>query len=92
VSEVIAAQMCAIFIPSPYVVKNHQYKNIEPLIKEHAAFLLQENELSKESLLLKINEILNDEALISATRNNMLAFQTPHAVDDFVTMIENMYE
>ncbi len=88
VSEIIAAQVPAIFIPSPYVVKNHQFKNIEPLIKQDAAWLLQEKDCSKESLLASINQALNDNQQYLLKQKNMQFFQTPNALSDFIEMIE----
>lgn len=92
VSEVVAAQVPAIFVPSPYVVKNHQFKNIEPLIKQDAAWLLQEKDCNKENLLTAINQAFSDINQYLLKQKNMQMFQTPNALGDFVEMIEHNYE
>lgn len=45
VSEVSAAGKCAVFVPSPNVTNNHQYKNAKVLCDDGAAFVFEESEL-----------------------------------------------
>ena len=45
VSELAMAKKCAIFIPSPNVTNNHQYKNAKVLADAGAASLFEEKEL-----------------------------------------------
>ncbi len=57
-SEIMALKVPSILIPSPYVPNNHQYKNAMDLVSSHAALLLEEKELTKETLADKIEEVL----------------------------------
>lgn len=50
VAEVCAAGLAAIFIPFPYAVDDHQTKNAAALVAADAALLIQETELSANSL------------------------------------------
>ncbi len=60
VSEVSLSGKSTIFIPSPNVTNNHQYKNAKMLFDDGAALLLTENELYK--LTDTVKELLeNDE-------------------------------
>ena len=42
ISEIVSLNTPAIFIPSPFVTENHQYKNAMSLVSEGAASLLEE--------------------------------------------------
>jgi UDP-N-acetylglucosamine--N-acetylmuramyl-(pentapeptide) pyrophosphoryl-undecaprenol N-acetylglucosamine transferase len=50
VAEVAAAGVCAIFVPLPYAVDDHQSKNAQILVKADAAFLLPQADFNPASL------------------------------------------
>jgi UDP-N-acetylglucosamine--N-acetylmuramyl-(pentapeptide) pyrophosphoryl-undecaprenol N-acetylglucosamine transferase len=52
VSELAISGKCAIFIPSPNVTENHQYKNAKVLADGGAAFVFEEKELAESCKLL----------------------------------------
>ena len=56
VSEISRCGKCAVFIPSPNVTNNHQYKNAKVLSDDGAALLYEEQALSDgfESDLLRL--------------------------------------
>ena len=60
-SEIIALKLPSILIPSPYVPNNHQYKNAMDLVKNEAAILLEEKDLTGDILPLKIAEALTHD-------------------------------
>lgn len=57
VAEVSCAGKCAIFVPYPYAVDNHQTHNANYLVEQKAAFLLPQSKLTPESLAGLINEL-----------------------------------
>lgn len=52
ISELAAAGKCPIFIPSPNVTENHQYKNAKVLADAGAAFVFEESELKNTTSVL----------------------------------------
>ena len=60
VTELATTGKCAIFIPSPNVAENHQYKNARVLVDDEAALLFEEKELTDEAkpLTAKVEELL----------------------------------
>lgn len=60
VTELATTGKCAIFIPSPNVAENHQYKNARVLVDDEAALLFEEKELTEEAapLVAKVEELL----------------------------------
>ena len=57
VAEVSCAGKCAIFVPYPYAVDNHQTHNANYLVEQGAAFLLPQSKLTPESLASLISEL-----------------------------------
>ena len=49
-SEILVLNIPSIFIPSPYVTNNHQYKNAKELEDRGACIIVTEDEFSKEKI------------------------------------------
>ena len=70
-SEITALGIPTIFIPSPYVTNNHQYKNAMDLVSKKAAFILEEKDLEKNNFIHMIDDILNDEKKYNEVKENV---------------------
>lgn len=70
-SEITALGIPTIFIPSPYVTNNHQYKNAEDLVKKDAALMIEEKDLNKISFIHMIDDILEDEEKYKKIKENV---------------------
>jgi UDP-N-acetylglucosamine--N-acetylmuramyl-(pentapeptide) pyrophosphoryl-undecaprenol N-acetylglucosamine transferase len=66
VSEIAAAGVPAIFVPFPAAVDDHQTRNAEFLVREGAALLIQESELTPVRLASELR------ALLEAGRSKLL--------------------
>ncbi len=72
-SEIEAMGKASILIPSPYVAENHQYHNAMALVNRNAARIIEEKDLTSESLNAMINELLSSKELISEIEKNARA-------------------
>ena len=70
-SEIMALGIPTIFIPSPYVTNNHQYKNAKDLVDKDAGLLLEEKDLNKTNLIKMIDDTLNDEKKYKKIKQNV---------------------
>jgi len=70
-SEIMALGIPSIFIPSPYVTNNHQYKNASDLVEKEAAWIMEEKDLSKVSLIKMVDDILEDEKKYNQVKQNV---------------------
>ena len=70
-SEITALGIPTIFIPSPYVTNNHQYKNAKDLSDKNAALILEENDLNKTTFIKMIDDILEDEKKYKTLKENV---------------------
>lgn len=58
--EIAALGKVALFIPIPWVSHNEQYKNARILVNEGSAHILPENRLTKETLIVELDTMMND--------------------------------
>ena len=72
-SEIMALGIPTIFIPSPYVTNNHQYKNAMDLVDKKAALILEEKDLNKNSFIRLIDDTLENEKKYNELKNNISA-------------------
>lgn len=70
-SELIALELPSILIPSPYVANNHQYINALDLIDNDAALMIEEKDLTPDTLISKIEEIIDDSVKLKVMKNNL---------------------
>lgn len=78
VSELALMGKACIFIPSPNVTANHQFKNAEGLAKANAAILIEERDLTPEALGLAAADVLfTDKGRLFS--ENIRRFAQPNA-------------
>ena len=76
ISELTAVGLASLLIPFPYAVDNHQYHNARYLEQNNAAQILDQAELSAESLALKLKFFQqNREVLVEMAVNARAKFQ-----------------
>ena len=71
ISEITALGVPSIFIPSPYVPNNHQYKNAMDLVNKDAALILEESRLDGNTLISLIDNAFSDEKYIKDMRSKL---------------------
>ena len=60
-SEIEALGKASILIPSPYVAENHQYHNAMALVNRNAARIIEEKNLTSDTLKALLDELLADK-------------------------------
>lgn len=60
-SEIEAMGKASILIPSPYVAENHQFHNAMALVNRNAARIIEEKDLTAESLSNMIDSLLSSQ-------------------------------
>lgn len=90
IAEISAAQVPAIFIPSPYVVANHQYHNALEYAQVKAALLVLEKDLDGTVLLETINELIFNPQKLQEMSNNYGSLSKPNATADIIAWIDEV--
>lgn len=83
IAEITAIGLPSIMVPSPYVTHNHQLKNAQALEANGATTIIEEKDFNKDTLLQKIDFILNDKAVYEKMKKSAKAL----GVDDSATRI-----
>ncbi|MGN1044053.1 MAG: UDP-N-acetylglucosamine--N-acetylmuramyl-(pentapeptide) pyrophosphoryl-undecaprenol N-acetylglucosamine transferase [Acutalibacteraceae bacterium] len=65
ISEIEGTAKPAILIPSPNVAENHQFHNAMALVSKNAASIIEEKNLTEDSLIMEINKILENNGKIA---------------------------
>lgn len=69
-SEIEALGKASILIPSPNVAENHQYHNAMALVEKNAAILIEEKNLTEQTLQSAFDSLVNDpKKLLDTARN-----------------------
>ncbi|WP_246940180.1 undecaprenyldiphospho-muramoylpentapeptide beta-N-acetylglucosaminyltransferase [Bacillus pinisoli] len=89
-AEITALGVPSILIPSPYVTNNHQEKNARSLVQNGAAKLIIESELTNETLVNEINEIILNPIQWKKMRDNTLSLGIPDAAEKLYQLIKQL--
>jgi len=79
IAEVAQLGLPVIFVPSPNVAANHQFKNAEVLKNAKAAELIEDDKLNSQ-LVDKVKSIIFDEKELESLKNNIKMFAKPDAI------------
>ena len=80
VAELCAAGVPAIFIPYPSAVDDHQTANARPMVEAGAAAMVQESDLTPESLADLLREWLQSRALLTKSAKTARSLACPNSL------------
>src|SRR6185503_14646556 len=89
-AEVAAAGRAALFIPFGAATDSHQLRNAQELVRNGAARLLMETELSGERLSQEILALLDDPSALTDLGTQARRMARPDAARDIVNLIEGV--
>jgi UDP-N-acetylglucosamine--N-acetylmuramyl-(pentapeptide) pyrophosphoryl-undecaprenol N-acetylglucosamine transferase len=96
VSEISMMKKAAIFIPSPNVVDNHQYKNAKLLADNNAAAVIEETDLTPQKLVSEIERFINNPETRRNIEENVFAFSNLSAnrliYDEIIRLVNEHYD
>ncbi len=87
IAEITAIGLPSILVPSPYVANNHQFHNAMELVNANASIMLEEVHFKSDSLLQKIDLVLNDKDLSFNMHNNALKLGHTTSSDEILKVI-----
>ncbi len=90
VAEISAAGKPAIFVPFPLSADDHQKRNAEALEKTGAAVMLQQSDLTPESLTTLLTSLLRDPARLQAMGDAARKLSYPNAARDIAALAERL--
>jgi UDP-N-acetylglucosamine--N-acetylmuramyl-(pentapeptide) pyrophosphoryl-undecaprenol N-acetylglucosamine transferase len=88
VAELCAAGKPALLVPFPLAADDHQRKNAEVMVEGRAALLLAESELTPESLLQTLLQVLGDAPELASMGERARLLAHPDAAERIAGMVE----
>lgn len=88
-SEIEALGKASILIPSPNVAENHQYHNAMELVKNNASEILQEKDLTGESLIKKVENLIENREKLRELEKNAKKMAITNANERIYDLIMN---
>ena len=89
-TEIASVGMPAIIIPSPYVPNNHQYYNGLALSSKDAAIMIEEKDLTGETLYSQIEKVIFDDKKLKDLSENARKLSNDNVLDDVVNKLESI--
>ncbi len=86
VAEITAAGKPAIFVPFPRAADDHQKRNAEALQRAGAAVMLEQSQLTPESLMSAVTSLFLDEARLKAMGEVARKLSHPNAAREIASM------
>ncbi len=90
VSEVAVAGVPAIFIPLPSAIDNHQYYNAKWLVESDAALMIEQKELTPETLSQILIELSHDKKRLQKMNEKVKKMALPDAVTQAANYCEEL--
>lgn len=91
-SEISAAGVASILIPSPNVTDNHQYVNARLFFDSKAAVMIEEKELTEEVLKAALHELINNKSKRDELSRRSKLFYTQNSREIIFSEIERLTE
>lgn len=88
ISEVSIVGLPAIFVPYPYAIDDHQRTNAKWLVDQDAAFMINQSELTAESLKAVLEKMLTDDALLESMSKKLKEVAVPDATEKVAAICE----
>ena len=88
ISELCACGIASIFIPYPYAAADHQRKNAKYMLNCGAGLYLEDSAANGESLLKKLELLINDREFLSSVQQKALSLAKYDGVDGIIKQIK----
>ena len=86
-SEMKAAGVASILIPYPFAAGDHQKKNAIAMVEEGCSIMIEDKDLSPETLYESLNNILNSSEILTAMKNNSIKKAMPDATKQIAKIL-----
>jgi UDP-N-acetylglucosamine--N-acetylmuramyl-(pentapeptide) pyrophosphoryl-undecaprenol N-acetylglucosamine transferase len=87
VAELCAAGKPSLLVPFPQAADDHQRRNAEVLVEAGAAAMLQQRDLTEESLRMALEDLLNDGSKRAAMSGRARSLAKPGALQRIAAMV-----
>ena len=90
VSELAAAGRPSILVPFPFAADNHQQRNAEAMVREGAAKLVLDSEMTGQRLFEEVMALIADRKELNTMGENARKLGKPHAAERAAEVLEQV--
>lgn len=91
-SELCACGIASILIPYPHAAADHQRKNAQYMVEKRAALYLEDADTTKDTLLIAIEQLLDNEEKLKMVQQNALALAKLEATQNIVSQLKGIIQ
>lgn len=89
-SELCASGIASVLIPYPYAAADHQRKNAQFMVEKRAALYLEDADTTKDTLLIAIEQLLDNEEKLKTIQKNALSLAKPDATKNIIKQLKGI--
>src|SRR5574344_2259544 len=89
-SELCACSVASVLIPYPYAAADHQRKNAKFMVEKRAALYLEDADTTKDTLLIAIEQLLDNREKLAQIQQNAASLAKLDAVLDIVKQLKGI--
>lgn len=89
-SELCACAIAAILIPFPHAAADHQRKNAQYMVDKRAALYLEDADTTKDTLLIAVEQLLDNEEKFKTIQNNASNLAKLNATQEIAKQIKGL--
>lgn len=89
-SELCACGIASILIPYPHAAADHQRKNAQFMVKKRAALYLEDADTTKDTLLIAIEQLINDKEKLTTIQSNARELAKLDATNSIVNQLKGI--
>ena len=90
ISELCACAVAPILIPYPHAAADHQRKNAQYMVEKRAALYLEDADTTKDTLLIAIEQLLDNQEKLKTIQRNALSLAKPDATKDIAKQLKGI--
>lgn len=89
-SELCASGIASILIPYPHAAADHQRKNAQFMVEKRAALYLEDADTTKDTLLIAIEQLLDNPEKLNTIQQNAYALAKLDATKNIVSQLKEI--
>lgn len=90
ISELCACGIASILIPYPHAAADHQRKNAKFMEEKRAALYLEDADITKDTLLIAIEQLLDNPEKLKIIQKNAFNLAKPDATKNIVNQLKSI--
>lgn len=90
ISELCACGIAAVLIPYPHAAADHQRKNARFMEEKHAALYLEDADITKDTLLIAIEQLLDNPERLKTIRKNAFSMAKLDATKNIIEQLKGI--